>query len=60
MKPDPVRHALCSCVKMDLWLIKQSKSTESDIDIFGATSSTEDDSPVEKKWGRLSPVCCVW
>jgi hypothetical protein len=33
---------------MDSWLIKQSESVESDIDILGATSST-DGSPAEKK-----------
>jgi hypothetical protein len=49
VKPDTVRHALCSCVKMDLWVIKQSKSVESDIDIVGATISTVDGSPAEKK-----------
>jgi hypothetical protein len=31
------------------WLIKQSKSVESDIDISGATSSTADGSSAEKK-----------
>jgi hypothetical protein len=36
---------------MDSWLIKQYKSVESDIDILGATSSTVDDSPAEKKEG---------
>jgi hypothetical protein len=30
-----VRRALCSCVKIDSWLIKQSKSAESDFDILG-------------------------
>jgi hypothetical protein len=49
VKPDIVRRALCSCVKMDSWLIKQSKSVESDIDVLGATSSTVDGSPAEKK-----------
>jgi hypothetical protein len=34
---------------MDSWLIKQSKSVESDIHILGATSSTVDGSPEEKK-----------
>jgi hypothetical protein len=34
---------------MDSWLIKQSKLVESDIDILGATSSTLDGSPAEKK-----------
>jgi hypothetical protein len=33
---------------MDSWLIKQSKSVESDIDILGATSYTV----VHKKEGR--------
>jgi hypothetical protein len=33
---------------MDSWLIKQSKSVESDIDILGATSSIVDGSPAEK------------
>jgi hypothetical protein len=42
VKHDTVRRALCSCVKMDPWLIKQSKSVESDIDILGATSSAVD------------------
>jgi hypothetical protein len=32
---------------MDSWLIKQSKSAESDIDILGATSSTVDGSSEE-------------
>jgi hypothetical protein len=50
-KPDTVRRALCSCVKMDSWLIRQSKSVESNIDILGATSSTVDGSPAEK--GRV-------
>jgi hypothetical protein len=35
VKPDTVRRALCSYVKMDSWLIKQSKSVESDIDMLG-------------------------
>jgi hypothetical protein len=35
------------------WLIKQSKSVESDIDISGATSSTADGSPAEKKKGEI-------
>jgi hypothetical protein len=51
VKPDRVRRALCSCIKMDSWLIKQSKSVESDIDILGAPSSTVDGSPVKKKEG---------
>jgi hypothetical protein len=49
VKSDTVRRALCSCVKMNLCLIKQSKSVESDIIILGATSATVDDSPAEKK-----------
>jgi hypothetical protein len=49
VKPDAVRSALCSCVKMDSLLIKQCKSVESDIDILGATSSTVDGYPAEKK-----------
>jgi hypothetical protein len=49
VQPDTVRRALCSCVKMDSWLIKQSKKVESDIDILGATSSTVNGSPAEKK-----------
>jgi hypothetical protein len=49
VKPVKVRCALCSCVKMDSWLVKQSKSAESVIDILGATSSTADGSPAEKK-----------
>jgi hypothetical protein len=49
VKPDTVRRALCSCVKMDSWLIKQSKSVESDIDMLGATSFTVDGSPAKKK-----------
>jgi hypothetical protein len=52
VQPDGVRRALCSCVKMDSWLIKQSKSVESYIDIFRATSSTVDGSPAEKKKGE--------
>jgi hypothetical protein len=39
VKPDTVRRALCSCIKMDSWLIKQSKIVESYIDILGATNS---------------------
>jgi hypothetical protein len=34
---------------MDSWLLKQSKSVESYIDILGATSSTADGSNAEKK-----------
>jgi hypothetical protein len=49
IKPYAERCALCSCVKMDLWVIKQSKSVESDIDILGTTSTTVDGSPAEKK-----------
>jgi hypothetical protein len=49
VKPDTVRHALCSCVKMDSWLIRQSKSVESDTDILEAISSTVDGYPAEKK-----------
>jgi hypothetical protein len=52
VQPDRARHALCSCVKMGSWFLKQSKSAESDIDILGATSSTVDGSPAEKKEGR--------
>jgi hypothetical protein len=33
---------------MDLWLIKQSKSVKSDIDVLGATSSTANGSPADK------------
>jgi hypothetical protein len=33
---------------MDSWLLKQSKSVESDINILGATISTVDVSPAEK------------
>jgi hypothetical protein len=54
VQPDRVRRALCSCVKMDSWLLKQHKSVESGIDILGITSSTVDGSPAKKK------VCCVW
>jgi hypothetical protein len=50
-KPDAVRLELRSCVKMDSWVIKQSKSVESDIDILGATSSAVDGSPAERKEG---------
>jgi hypothetical protein len=49
VKPDTVRRALWSCVKLDSWLIKQSKSVESYIDILGATNSTVDGYPAEKK-----------
>jgi hypothetical protein len=28
LKPDTVRHALCSSVKMDSWLLKQSENVE--------------------------------
>jgi hypothetical protein len=52
VQPNRVRHALCSCVKMDSWLLKKSKSVESDIDILGATSSTVVGSPAEKKKGE--------
>jgi hypothetical protein len=52
VQPDTVRRALCSCVKMDSWLVKQCKSVESDIDVLGATSSTVDGSPAEKKGVR--------
>jgi hypothetical protein len=38
---------------MDLWLIKQSKSVESDIDVLGATSFAVDGSPTEKKKRRV-------
>jgi hypothetical protein len=34
---------------MDSWLIKQSKSVERNIDILGASSSTKDGSPAERK-----------
>jgi hypothetical protein len=34
---------------MDSWLIKQSKSVESDIDLLVATCSTVDGSPAEKE-----------
>jgi hypothetical protein len=34
---------------MDSWLIKRSKSVESDIEKLGATSSTVDGSPAEKR-----------
>jgi hypothetical protein len=51
IKPDTVRRALCSCVKMDSWLIKKSESVESYIDILGVTSSTVDGSLAEKKEG---------
>jgi hypothetical protein len=53
-RPDTVRRALCSCVKMDSWLIKQSESVESDVDIFGKTSSSAYGSPVEKKGEKIS------
>jgi hypothetical protein len=46
---DTVRRALYGCVKMDSWLIKQSKSVEGDIDILGATSYIVDGSPAEDK-----------
>jgi hypothetical protein len=46
VKPDTVTHALCSCVKMDLWLTKQSKRIDSDINILGATTSTVDGFPI--------------
>jgi hypothetical protein len=49
VEPDNVRSALCSYVKMDSWLIKQSKSVKSDIDILGAAGSTVDGSPEEKR-----------
>jgi hypothetical protein len=52
VQPDGVRRALCSCVKMNSWIIKQSKSVESDIDILDATSSTVDDSRAGKKKRR--------
>jgi hypothetical protein len=40
IKPDTVRHALCNCVKMDLWLIKQFKRVEIDTYKLGTASST--------------------
>jgi G:T-mismatch repair DNA endonuclease (very short patch repair protein) len=49
VKPDTGRRALCGCVKKDLWLIKQSKSVESDIEKLGATNSTGDGTTAEKK-----------
>jgi hypothetical protein len=49
VKPVTVKRALCSCVKMDSWLIKQSKRVECNIDILGETSSTVDGSPAETK-----------
>jgi hypothetical protein len=52
VKPDRVGRALCSYVKMDSWLRKQSKSVETDTDILGATSSTVDGSPAEKEEGE--------
>jgi hypothetical protein len=48
VKPDTVRRELCSYVKMDSWLIKQSKSVESDIDRLGATGSTAEKRRVRK------------
>jgi hypothetical protein len=49
IKPETLRRALCSSVKMDSWLTKQSKSAESHIDILGATSFTVGGSPGKKK-----------
>jgi hypothetical protein len=46
-KPGKVRRALCSYAKIDLWLTKQFKSIQTDIDILGATSSTTDSSPTQ-------------
>jgi hypothetical protein len=37
---------------MDSWVIKQSKSVESDIDTLGAKISTVDGSPAGKKNGE--------
>jgi hypothetical protein len=49
VKLDTGRHVLCSCVKKDSWLIKQTKNNESDINIFAVTSSTVDGSSEKKK-----------
>jgi hypothetical protein len=49
VQPDTVRRALYSCVKMDSWLLKRYRCVESDIDTLGATSSTVEYSPAEKK-----------
>jgi hypothetical protein len=48
VEPDTVRRALCSSLKMYLWLIKQFKSIENDISILGASSSVVDRS-LQKK-----------
>jgi hypothetical protein len=39
VKSDTVRYTLCTCVKMDSWLIMQYKSNESDINILNTTTS---------------------
>jgi hypothetical protein len=52
IKLDTVRFSLCSCIKMDLWLVKQSKGVESGIDVLGLTISTVVGPPAEKK-GRM-------
>jgi hypothetical protein len=51
VKPDTVKLALYSCVKIDTCLTRQSKSLESDIVMLGATTSTVDDYLAEKKKG---------
>lgn len=41
-KPHTARPALCSCVKMDSWLIKQSGTVQTDIDTSDANRSAGD------------------
>lgn len=55
-KSDTVRRALCSCVKIDSQLLKQSKNVESDIDILGNTSSQVGSSSAQKGMVRNKPT----
>jgi hypothetical protein len=53
VKSDSVRRSLCNCVKIVLWLVKKSRSVESDIDMLGTANSTEDGSSAEKRHSIL-------
>jgi hypothetical protein len=50
IKPDTVRHALYSCVKIDSWLLKQPENVERDIEKSDVASSIVDGSPAEGKY----------
>jgi hypothetical protein len=50
LKPDTVRHALRSCVKMDSWHMNQSKIVERDIGKSDAARSIVDGYPAEGKY----------